>query len=99
MVGFTYGVIRGFKAWVRWRSERKPLRIKNKTLEPIVNNSVDSGQLGLQVLMTGLLSGLVVATAPISVPIIIFTMKEKEDEGEGKGEGEGSKAIMAQGGD
>lgn len=64
-----------------------------------MNNSVDSGQLGLQVLMTGLLSGLVVATAPISVPIIIFTMKEKEDEGEGKGEGEGSKAIMAQGGD
>lgn len=65
-----------------------------------MNNSVDSGQLGLQVLMTGLLSGLVVATAPISVPIIIFTMKEKEEEeGEGKGEGEGSKAIMAQGGD
>lgn len=78
-VGTTYGAYKGFLSWLRWRQTRKLTSIKYKTIEPIVNNSIDSGQLGLHVLMSGLISGLVVATAPISVPIIVFTMKEDEE--------------------
>lgn len=59
-----------------------------------MNNSVDSGQLGLQVLLTGFMSGLVVATAPVSVPIIIFTMREEEKKEE---EGEGEKKALEDG--
>jgi hypothetical protein len=29
--------------------------------------------------MSGLISGMVVATAPISVPIIVYTMKERDE--------------------
>lgn len=77
--GTTYGAWRGFLSWLKWRSTRPLTKITYKTIEPIVNNSIDSGQLGLHVLMSGLISGMVVATAPISVPIIVYTMKERDE--------------------
>lgn len=75
LIGALYGITKGFQHWINWRRTRKPIKIINKTLEPIVNNSVDAGQLGFQLLMTGLISAFVVGTAPISVPLIILTMR------------------------
>lgn len=79
VTGASYGAFRGFLSWVKWRESRVPTRITYKTIEPIVNNSIDAGRLGLYVLMSGLISGAVVATSPISVPIIVWTMKEKDE--------------------
>jgi hypothetical protein len=74
-MGSSYGVYRGFLSWIKWRRDRKPTHIRNKNLEPIINNAIDAGQLGRHVLMSGIISGLVVATAPISVPLIVYTMR------------------------
>lgn len=46
-----------------------------------MNNTVDAGRLGGSILMSGLLSGFVVATAPVSVPLIVLALKEPEDKG------------------
>ena len=50
----------------------------HKILEPIINASVDAGYLGYYVFWTGVMSGLIVATAPVSIPIIVETMREKQ---------------------
>jgi hypothetical protein len=93
LMGTTYGAYKGFLSWLKWRRSRKQVRITNKNLEPIVNNSIDSGQLGMHILLSGIISGLVVATAPISIPIIVYTMRERNDDVEKKNEIERSQSM------
>jgi hypothetical protein len=40
----------------------------------------------MHILMSGIISGLVVATAPVSVPIIVYTMRERDVYAEKKNE-------------
>jgi hypothetical protein len=82
LMGTTYGAYKGFLSWLKWRRSRKQVRITNKNLEPIVNNSIDSGQLGMHILLSG-----------ISIPIIVYTMRERNDDVEKKNEIERSQSM------
>lgn len=71
LLGLAHGVYKGIESFVLWRKGREEIRLTHKILEPIINASVDAGYLGYYVFWTGILSGLIVATAPVSIPIII----------------------------
>jgi hypothetical protein len=49
--------------------------------------------LGMHILLSGIISGLVVARAPISIPIIVYTMRERNDDVEKKNEIERSQSM------
>ena len=87
----VYGSVRGFFNWCKWYSDRKPLMIKYKTVEPIVNVSRDAGALAWHIGMSACGSGLVAGTAPVSVPLLmkygadqVVEKKKNEDKNEDK---------------
>lgn len=71
----VYGCGSGFTQWLTTPSTR--VRISNKTLEPIVNVCISSGSLAFHVVTAGVGSMVVAATAPVSVPLIVWLDKEK----------------------
>ena len=70
VLSMTMGAIKGAYKWAQWYSQRKHRKIKFKTLEPVVNVASDVGQLAFDVTVASVFSGIVGATAPISVPLI-----------------------------
>lgn len=73
-----YGGVKGFESAVKTTRGRQNIRLTNKTLEPIVNILVKVGTFISYPVFSAILSALVVATAPISVPYIILISKEDE---------------------
>jgi hypothetical protein len=71
-MGIAFGIYRGLKSWFKYIASRDRIKIRTKFLEPIVNTTLDCWYLAFYVFSTTLLSSLVVATAPISVPLIIY---------------------------
>ncbi len=77
-IGISVGVgaIKGFSKWLDWLDHRQYRNITYKTIEPIVNITSDVGKLAFNVIGSGVASGLVCATAPISVPIILYVCED-----------------------
>jgi hypothetical protein len=59
---------------------RRPTKLNNKTLEPIVNILAQIGIITVRPVLTALLTAAIVATAPVSVPYIILLCKEDNAE-------------------
>jgi hypothetical protein len=73
------GAFKGAVKWAEWYSNRKYRKIKLKTLESVVNVSSDVGQLAFDVTVSAVASGLVGATAPISVPLIRYYFDDESE--------------------
>lgn len=71
----VYGGLRGFQEAIAIIRRRRPVRLTNKTLEPIVNILAQIGIVALRPILTAILTAAVVATAPISVPYIMLVCK------------------------
>jgi hypothetical protein len=76
IAGAIVGACKGVGKWYDWYSTRKYRSIKYKNLEPVINITCDVGKLAYNVTAAGLLSGMVTATAPVSVPILLYTCEE-----------------------
>lgn len=70
-MGTTIGAWRGFINWTEWIQTRKYRRVVYSHLEPIVNTTCDVGVLMLNITSTGISSGFVTATFPVSVPMLL----------------------------
>ena len=92
-IGTAYGFLRGTVNWVKWLSERKQMKLKDNRfinadmVNPILNVGRDTGYLSWHAISSGVISGFIVATYPISVPALIsFSDKEGEDSNTGDDE-------------
>jgi hypothetical protein len=77
-LGFLQGAYMGIENHCNWVNHRPRVTINSPQYDPIVNICRDCGVLGFNVLSGGFGSAAIVATAPISVPILLaFSDKEK----------------------
>ena len=83
-LGGAYGMYKGTGNWIKWIYSRKEKKIKYKLFEPIVNISYDTSKLVWDILIPGFASAGVVATFPISVPLLLTFTGESEAETETK---------------
>lgn len=77
-VGTTIGAWRGFINWTDWLHTRKYKRVAYSHLDPVVNTTCDVGVLIFNIASTGLSSGFVSATFPVSVPILLAYTEIRE---------------------
>lgn len=77
-VGITtlYGVWKGLERWWDWKSERKPITVNNNTVDPVLN----SAYMGYYTMVAGMTSGMIAATFPVSIPLMIMFAKEIKTE-------------------
>jgi hypothetical protein len=61
---------------------RQPIRLRDRTLEPVVNILIQIGIVTVQPLFTALLTAAIVATAPVSIPYILLLCRDNETEEE-----------------
>ena len=78
-IGSIYGAFRGFINWILWMDRRRAPRIKFKMVESIVGIAYDAGNLFFNILVTGFASLVVVASFPISVPILITYFEDNKN--------------------
>jgi hypothetical protein len=71
ITGGIRGMGSGYSKFNDWYSTRQPVSINSKMYDPIINTCRDSGMFGFYTLQSGLGSALIVATAPISVPLLL----------------------------
>jgi hypothetical protein len=76
-IGTIYGAIRGFINWILWMNRRRAPRITIKMVEPIIGIAYDAGNLFFNILVAGFASFVVIASFPISVPILITFFEDK----------------------
>lgn len=69
---FLIGATKGVSQWVNWLSTRNYREISVKSVETVVNISCDVGKLAFNVLVGGGSSAVVAASAPVSVPILLY---------------------------
>mgnify|MGYP000041213989 CR=1 FL=1 len=79
----AYGLSRGWEVWYQWLQSREPYHLKNKTLQPIVNATVDGAKLVFDTVSTTGGTMLTAATFPVSVPLLLALNQEEQDPGEG----------------
>lgn len=70
-IGLCKGGLQGCYIWGNWLANRKQITIGSEKYDPIINNVRDVGQWGFYVLQSGIGSALIVATSPISVPLLL----------------------------
>ncbi|VBB18164.1 hypothetical protein YASMINEVIRUS_627 [Yasminevirus sp. GU-2018] len=73
---FVIGAANSFGPYFKWLHQRKYRRIRVKSVETVVNISVDVGKFVFDVSSAGISSALVAATAPVSVPILLMLREE-----------------------
>lgn len=71
ILGFIRGSISGLDVSLKWKSRRKMVSIGSSLYDPIINMSRDVGYIAHQMLLGGIGSAIITATAPISVPILL----------------------------
>ena len=76
--GGIRGAAGGFCEWFDWIEKRNRLILPVKMVVPILNVSRDVGFFAYCVITSALMSAIVVATYPISVPIMMRYAKEEE---------------------
>lgn len=80
-----YGAIKGFGKWFQWWWHREKLIISIEIVEPVVNISRDAGMFAWFVGATAVISSIIAATCPISVPLLyLFFGKKKGNTSSGK---------------
>jgi|LakMenEpi03Aug12_release.lakeMendotaPanAssembly.Ray.scaffolds.fasta_scaffold92909_3 hypothetical protein len=77
-IGTIYGAFRGFISWLLWMNRRRAPKITFKMVEPIVGIAYDAGNLFFNILVAGFASLVVVASFPISVPILITCFEDRD---------------------
>ncbi|AYV76632.1 MAG: hypothetical protein Terrestrivirus10_16 [Terrestrivirus sp.] len=77
--GFVIGSWKGFTKWSSWLETRTYRKIAYENVETVVNIAADTGKLGYNVLVAGTTSALVVATSPVSVPLILWKIEDKPE--------------------
>ena len=77
VLGFLKGAITGSGQYSKWSNKRKKITVGSDFYDPIVNNCRDAGVWGANVLLGGFGSAAIVATSPVSVPLMI-ALKGKE---------------------
>jgi hypothetical protein len=75
--GFIIGSWKGFTKWLSWLKTRTYRKIAYENVETIVNIAADTGKLGYNVLVAGTASAVVVATSPVSVPLLLWKVEEQ----------------------
>ena len=84
--GIVYGGIRGGGRWISWLDKRKRVVIKqpkwspigSEMVSPIINIGRDAGVMAWFIITSGAISGVITATFPISVPIMLqFSEEDK----------------------
>lgn len=73
---FLLGSWKGFTKWLSWLKTRKYRKIAYENVETVVNITADTGKLGYNVLVAGTSSALVAATAPVSVPLLLWKIED-----------------------
>ncbi len=76
LAAIAIGSVKGLIKWLDWRITRKYRKINYTAIEPVVNIAVDVGTLAYHITVAGAASGVVAATCPISVPILLATCEE-----------------------
>jgi hypothetical protein len=76
LLSAVYGFAKGLEESIKIIKARKPLRLSNKTLEPIANLIAQASLLTVRPVLIGIATSLVVITAPISVPYIMIMCQE-----------------------
>ena len=83
LIGIIYGMGTGTTVFFKWWENRKKVTIGdvplvNKSMvDPILNVSRDAGYWGWYALTSGISSGFIIATYPVSVPLLSFISKEE----------------------
>jgi hypothetical protein len=77
-----YGYVRGVQKSIDIVRHRQPIRLRDRTLEPVVNILIQIGIVTVQPLFTALLTAAIVATAPVSIPYILLLCRDNETEEE-----------------
>lgn len=70
-LGFLKGSYAGHQNYETWKESRPRVTIHSTTYDPIINTCRDIGVWGYNVLVSGFGSAGIVATAPVSVPILL----------------------------
>lgn len=82
VTGFLYGAAGGVNNWMEWMCRRSQLTIGasdyvNNLVDPMLNIGRDAGYLGWFVMTSGTVSAFIIATFPVSVPLLAVFSNEK----------------------
>lgn len=84
--GLIYGGYRGLKKGVDWLRKRKEQKtnvpVYQHIINPVYNIGRDFGHLAWYTTSSAVLSGFIVATLPVSIPILSIRCKDCNDEQE-----------------
>lgn len=78
---FVIGALNSLGPYCQWWNNRKYRRIRFKSVETIVNISVDVGKFIFDTVMAGTCSAIVGGTAPISVPLLLMFRQDTTKHG------------------
>lgn len=70
-----YGMFKGFCKWTKWLNCRNRVTINNEIVDSTLNIGRDGGVLGCYLISSGLMSLLITATFPISIPLLSMFAK------------------------
>lgn len=79
LLGFINGAWQGDIQYTKWRRTRRQVTIDSELYDPIVNICRDTGYWGFNVLQGGFGSAIIVATAPVSIPMMLNGAKYKPE--------------------
>lgn len=77
ILGAAFGFYKGFNRWRRWIANRSKLYINSEMLEPIINSAYDVGMFAWYGGGTAIVSAIIAATCPISVPLLYLILKKR----------------------
>jgi hypothetical protein len=77
--GMFVGACKGIKVYLKWLETRKPSTINSDMYDPIFNICCDTGYLMWNMMLGAVGSGIITATAPVSVPILYAFSEKVED--------------------
>lgn len=79
VLGFLKGSITGTSEYCKWFSSRKKVTIESEFYDPILNVCRDAGVWGSYTMYGGFGSAFIVATSPVTVPLMLRNCKEVGD--------------------
>lgn len=78
-LGFLRGAVAGCSQHYEWLQGRKEITIDSPLYDPVLNTCRDVGHWGFNVIQAGGGSAIIVATAPLSVPLLLNNSREKSE--------------------
>lgn len=77
-LGAVKGAISACNQYWTWRQTRTPVTINSPMYDPIINSCRDVGYWGFNALQAGVGSAIIVATSPVSIPLILMNAKDND---------------------